>query len=303
MPGQLIVYSPKYGIDIGEHVFPTSKYHLVRDLLIEEFELKIKDFIEPEPARDEDILLVHTPEYVKKLTTGALSQREEMTLELPYSKELAAVSWLCAGGTILASHLALKEGRAFHIGGGFHHAFPDHGEGFCVLNDIAIGVMSLRKEKLINKAMVVDCDLHQGNGTAAIFKDNKDVFTFSIHQLNNYPFVKPPSDLDIELLDGTGDKEYLGRLEKGLKGIIPEFKPSLIVYLAGADPYVHDQLGGLALTMEGLRERDRLVFGICKRYSIPCASVLGGGYAVRLEDTVRIHYNMIVEGWKGNKGE
>lgn len=285
-----IIYSPKYNVNIGTHVFPTIKYNLVYRRLIPEY----KDFIiEPIPANDEDVGLVHTKEYIHKLKTGTLTSQEIYTLELPYSKELISASWLCAGGTIMACKIALEEGCAVHLGGGFHHAFPDHGEGFCVLNDIAIGIKAVRK-----KTLVIDCDLHQGNGTAYIFRDNKSVFTFSIHQENNYPMPKPPSTLDIGLNDGVRDSKYMMHLRTNIPSIIEKFKPGLIVYVAGADVYEFDQLGGLKLTINGLQERDMFIFELAKKNNIPIAVVLAGGYAINIEDTVQIHYNTVKEALK-----
>lgn len=251
------------------------------------------DFISPVPPRWDDILLVHTEDYVQKLRDGTLSPLEILKLELPYSKDLVESSLLCAGGTILTLHIALKEGVGLHLGGGFHHAFPDHGEGFCVLNDVAIGIKRVQADRQIQRALVIDCDLHQGNGTAQIFRDDENVFTFSIHQENNYPFFKPPSSLDIGLPDGIGDEEYLSNLKKNIPGIIDQFKPELILYVAGADPYENDQLGGLQLTMEGLRRRDGFVFGQASTHGIPVAVVLAGGYAYKLEDTINIHCNTV----------
>ncbi|MCP2521135.1 histone deacetylase, partial [SCandidatus Aminicenantes bacterium Aminicenantia_JdfR_composite] len=193
-------------VNIGNHVFPVEKYRLIYENLIKKG-IKRKYIITPNPANEEDILLVHTPKYVKKLKTGSLSSREIMTLELPYSKELMYFAWLFVGGTIETFKLALKEGVAIHVGGGFHHAFPDHGEGFCILNDIAIGLRKLKKENKIKKGMVIDCDVHQGNGTAFIFSKESDIFTFSIHQMDNYPAEKQKSDIDIGLWSGDGDWE------------------------------------------------------------------------------------------------
>jgi len=278
-----IIYSPKYNVNIGGHVFPTIKYDGVYKRLIPEYK---KIIIEPRPATDSEVSLVHTKEYIHKLKTGTLSQDEIYRLELPYSKELAEASWLCAGGTMMACRIALEEGCAVHLGGGFHHAFPDHGEGFCVLNDIAIGIRVVSK-----RTLVIDCDLHHGNGTAYIFRNDKSVFIFSIHQENNYPIPKPPSTLDIGLADGTGDSEYMMHLRTHIPQIIKRFKPELILYVAGADPYEFDQLGGLKLTMEGLRERDRFIFSL----DIPTAVVLAGGYALNVEDTIQIHFNMVKE--------
>lgn len=293
MPKAKIVYSESYYVDIGDHVFPTKKYRLIHDRLIREGIIKVEGFVSPSMAKDEDILLVHTPKYLEKLKKGNLSREEILTLELPYSKELVRASLLCCGGTILATQIAIKDGVGIHLGGGFHHAFPDHGEGFCVLNDIAVGIKRTIKDGLIQKALVVDCDLHQGNGTAAIFSSDEHVFTFSIHQENNYPFFKPRSSMDIGLRDGTRDNEYLSILHREIPKIVSSFKPNLILFVAGADPYREDQIGGLALTIEGLKKRDEFVFGIAKNYSIPIAVVLAGGYAYRQEETVQIHYNTI----------
>lgn len=239
------------------------------------------------------MVLVHTPEYVHKLKEGALSWDEILTLELPYSPQLVAASWLCAGGTILTCQNALQDGVGVHLGGGFHHAFADHGEGFCVLNDVAIGVKRLLADKKISRALIIDCDLHQGNGTAAIFRDDEAVFTFSIHQENNYPAHKPPSDLDIGLKNLTGDEEYLALMEEHLPRTIAGHRPEFILYLAGADPYKDDQLGGLALTMEGFIERDRLIMKQARDRGIPLAVVLAGGYALDLSEVVTIHVNMV----------
>ncbi len=290
-----IIYSDKYRVNIGTHVFPTEKYHLLYKRLIEEGVFKKDGFINPSPATDEEILLTHTKDYLQKLKRGTLSLDDIFRLELPFSKRLVEASLICAKGTILACEYAFKNGICVHIGGGFHHAFSDHGEGFCVFNDIAIGIRSLQKNNKIKKVAVIDCDLHQGNGTADIFTKDKNVFTFSMHQENNYPGIKPPSDIDIGLPDGCEDEKYLNYLEKNLFEIIPKFKPELLVYIAGADPYEKDQLGGLAITMEGLRQRDKIVFSHAKEHNIPVAAVLAGGYAINLSDTVQIHYNMIME--------
>jgi acetoin utilization deacetylase AcuC-like enzyme len=285
-------YSSKYQIDIGPHVFPTIKYKLIHDRLIKEGIAKEKDFVDPGMAADEDILLVHTPEYVKKLKTGKFSILEIHEMEVPYRKEFMEPTWICANATIQACKEAIKTGIGIHIGGGFHHAFPGHGEGFCIVNDIAIGIRKCLKDGDIKKAMVIDCDLHQGNGTAVIFQNDSNVFTFSIHQEHNYP-VKEKSDLDIGLEDGMGDEEYNSKLKNQISKLLKDFKPELAIYLAGADPYKEDQLGGLALTIEGLRKRDELVIGELRKAKIPMAIVFGGGYARKVEDTVTIHANTI----------
>jgi len=292
-PRVKIIYSPKYQVNIGDHVFPTNKYLLIYNRLLNEGLLTERDIIFPRSAPRDDILLVHTEDYTRKLFEGKLSIFDIMKLELPYSEALVEASRICVEGTIESCRYAVKEGVSVHIGGGFHHAFSDHGEGFCVFNDIAIGIRRLQRDGLISKALVVDCDLHQGNGTAAIFADDKSVFTFSMHQENNYPGIKPPSRLDIGLLDGTGDDEYLQALDNNIPRIIENFAPDFVLYVAGADPYEKDQLGGLALTIEGLERRDRAIFELCKKHKVPVSAVLAGGYAIDIEDTVTIHYNMI----------
>ena len=302
-----IFYSDRYRVDIGEHVFPTSKYRLIKEKLLRDPGIVNKIlFIEPKKAREEEILLVHTRGYVDKLKTGKLSPKEIMTLELPYSAELAEGAVLCCGGTIGALEEALDRGVGIHLGGGFHHAFPDHGEGFCVLNDIAVAIKKSMKEKKIKKALIIDCDLHQGNGTARIFENDENVFTFSIHQENNYPFYKPKSNMDIGLKDRTRDREYLTHLENNIPRITSDFKPDLMMYVAGADPYECDRIGNLALTKEGLKKRDAFVYGNARNYQIPIAVVLAGGYAVKESDTVDIQFNTIktaIEAFAGIGGE
>jgi acetoin utilization deacetylase AcuC-like enzyme len=216
---------------------------------------------------------------------------------------------LAAGGTTLAARLALDEGVSYNVGGGFHHAFPDHGEGFCAINDIAVGIRKLQREGKITRAMVVDCDVHHGNGTAAIFANDPTVFSLSVHQYNNYPAWKPPSTVDVHLSDGTGDEEYLDRLSAAYRFPLSEFHPELVVYVAGADPYGQDQLGGLALTLKGLQQRDRIVIETALRQGAAVAVVLAGGYAARIEDTVTIHSNtarvandaLMAAGWPSRK--
>jgi acetoin utilization deacetylase AcuC-like enzyme len=291
-----IVYSESYYVDIGDHVFPTSKYRLLKKRIDSDELLSQKcEFMAPEKVTDEEVMTVHTKEYVNKLRTGDLSAEEVVTMEVPYSKELADASFTCCGGTLTAARCAIKEGAAVHLGGGFHHAFPDHGEGFCVLNDVAVSVRVLQKEGGIGKALVVDCDLHQGNGTAFTFQGDASVFTFSIHQQNNYPFHKPASDLDVGLRDFTRDKEYLAQLYDKVPKIINTFKPDLIVYVAGADPYEGDQLGNLALSKEGLRERDNFVYTQARNFTVPVVVTLAGGYAADREDTVDIHLGTVEE--------
>lgn len=286
-----LVYHELYDLHLGDHVFPSKKYRWLRDRLMQTRFAQAEDFIQPEPATDADVLLVHHSEWVAKLRSGTLSYPDIQRLEIPYSRQMVEAFWLAAGGTILAARLALKDGVGFNIGGGFHHAFPGHGEGFCAINDIAIAVRRLQGDGSIRRAMVVDCDVHHGNGTAAIFANDSSVFTLSIHQLNNYPSEKPLSSLDIHLPDGVGDAEYLHRLGNGYRAAFAMFKPELVLYVAGADPYGEDQLGGLNLTFDGLRERDRLVMWTALTHKIPVAIVLAGGYAQSVEDTITIHAN------------
>ncbi|PWU00216.1 MAG: histone deacetylase [Terriglobia bacterium] len=287
-----LVYHPRYDLNLGAHVFPSQKFRLLRDRLLATRFCAETDFIEPEPATDADILLAHDAAWVMKLRNGTLSYQEILRLEIPYSRQTIEAFWAAAGGTILAARIALESRFAFNAGGGFHHGFAAHGEGFCAINDIAVAVRRLQKDNAIRRAMIVDCDVHHGNGTAALFAGDPSVFTLSIHQYNNYPTEKPLSSLDIHLADGTQDREYLDRLQNGIAAALSMFRPDLIIYVAGADPYCEDQLGGLSLTFQGLMERDRLVIGTSLRERIPIASVLAGGYAVNVEDTITIHANM-----------
>jgi acetoin utilization deacetylase AcuC-like enzyme len=316
-----LIYSDGYYLPIGAHVFPAEKYQRVRERLRANNVAAPSDFLEPKPASDEDILLVHTPEYVAKLKTGTLSEREQMELEIPYSRELVDAFWLAAGGSILAARQALAEGVSVNIGGGFHHAFPGHGEGFCMIHDVAVAIRRLQRDGKIRTAMTVDCDVHQGNGTAAIFAGKRtsgdllpsasgspptthgvrsknpsagDVFTISLHQHNNYPMWKPPSSIDVDLPDGVGDDDYLAWLDNALSSGLRQFEPDLLCYVAGADPYKEDQLGGLSLTIEGLKKRDELVFRVARARNIPVMVTYAGGYAQDVEDTVTIHSNTVI---------
>jgi acetoin utilization deacetylase AcuC-like enzyme len=286
-----LIYHEAYDLNFGDHVFPSQKYRLIRSRLLREGIALHEDFEEPDPAPEEDLLLVHTPEWINKLKTGTLTYQDILRLEVPYSRQMVHAFFLAAGGTTLAARLALRDGIGLNIGGGFHHAFPDHGEGFCAVNDIAIAVRRLQKDGLVERAMVLDCDVHQGNGTAAIFAGDESVFTISIHQLNNYPSVKPPSTIDIDLADGATDQEYLDRLRDPYLTALAVFRPQLLLYVAGADPYYEDQLGGLCLTVEGLLARDRLVLEAALQRRVPVAVVCAGGYAMQLPDIVTIHAN------------
>ena len=316
-----LIYSDGYYLPIGAHVFPAEKYRLIHDQLLATGTAKAGDFLKPEAATDQDILLVHSPEYVHKLKTGTLNAREQMELEVPFSPELVKAFWLAAGGSILAAQQALADHVSINIGGGFHHAFPDHGEGFCMIHDVAVAIRRLQHDGKIRTAMTVDCDVHQGNGTAAIFAAKRalgdplpsasgsplstqdprrknpnaaDVFTISLHQHNNYPAVKPPSSIDVDLPDGIGDDDYLAWLDNALSSGLRQFEPELICYIAGADPYREDQLGGLSLTIDGLKRRDELVFRVARARGIPVMVTFAGGYARRVEDTVTIHCNTVL---------
>ena len=331
-----LIYSEDYFLPIGPHVFPAEKYRRVHDQLLATHIADVSDFVTPQPASDRDILLVHTPQYVKKLKTGTLSPSEEMQMEIPYSPELVRAFWLAAGGSILAAEYALQDHVGFNIGGGFHHAFPDHGEGFCMIHDVAVAIRRMQHDDKIRTAMTVDCDVHHGNGTAAIFAGTRtpsqplpstsastvgspagsspagpesagpepagkmrhahagDVFTISLHQHNNYPAWKPHSSIDVDLPDGIGDDYYLAWLDNAISSGLRQFEPDLICYIAGADPYREDQLGGLALTLEGLKRRDELVFRIARTRNIPVMVTYAGGYARRVEDTVAIHCNTVI---------
>ncbi len=289
LPFQL-VYHPRYDLNLGDHVFPARKYRLIQASLLAERFAEPSDFVEPEPASDADVLRVHGAGWVQRLKTGTLTTAEIVKLEIPYSREMVEGFWLATGGTILASRNALRDRIGFNIGGGFHHAFPAHGEGFCAINDVAIAIRALQRERVIEKALVVDCDVHHGNGTAAIFAGDTSVLTLSLHQFNNYPSEKPPSTIDINLADSVEDSEYLNRLGSALE-VAMSFQPDLLLYLAGADPYREDQLGGLALSIDGLKRRDQLVFETALAQSVPVAVVLAGGYARDTDDTVAIHCN------------
>jgi acetoin utilization deacetylase AcuC-like enzyme len=287
------VYSDAYWmVDLGNHVFPAEKYRLIYEQLLHGGGKK-ENFAKPEPASDEDLLLVHSPKYLKKLKTGRLSQTEIINLELPYSAELLDFAQLMVGGTIKATSLALADGISVHIGGGFHHAFHDHGEGFCILNDVAVAMRKMQQKGAVRKGMIVDCDVHQGNGTAEIFADDETVFTFSIHQMDIYPAKKEKSTLDVGLWSDDGDLKYLNSLKSHIPRLYENFEPDVVFYLAGADPYEKDQLGGLKVTLEGLRERDEMVIKGALKLKIPVVILFAGGYAYDVKETVAVHLSTI----------
>lgn len=288
-----IFYSPDYYADIGDgHVFPIKKFELVRDLLLTEGTVTPDEIIEPQEASVEDVLLVHTEDYISRLRSGELTQKEIRKLGLPWSRSLVRRSFLATSGTINAAKWALENGLASNLAGGTHHSFPDRGEGFCVLNDVAVAIRVLQRDNLARKFVIVDCDVHQGNGTAFIFKDEPDIFTFSMHGAKNYPLYKEESNIDIELADKTGDAEYLGTLQEAL-GRVFLHDADIAFYLGGADPFEKDKLGRLNITKEGLKKRDEMVIQFAKDRQVPLVTVMSGGYAMDINDTVEIHANTI----------
>lgn len=288
-----VFYTPRYYADIGDnHVFPIRKFQLVRDRLLAEGTLKPEELVEPSPAPIDDVLLVHTHDYIARLSSGNLTTKEIRRLGLPWSESLVRRSFYAAGGTLAATQVALAKGYSSNLAGGTHHSFADRGEGFCVLNDVAIAIRAMRARNLIRRAAIVDCDVHQGNGTATIFAGDGDTFTFSIHGANNYPLFKAQSTLDVELPDGTSDDEYLECLAIHLPAVFAH-DPEIVFYLAGADPYAGDKLGRLCLSIDGLRERDKRVLRECYEREIPIVTVMSGGYGKDINDTIEIHCNTI----------
>ena len=289
-----VVYSPRYHIDIGTHVFPTRKYQLLYER-VRSAGLAV-DIVEPEPVSWTDLALVHTPEYLRKIESGDLDPAELAQLEIPWSPDVVEGFRLMTGGTLSAAKLAMADRGPVicHIGGGFHHAFGNHGEGFCMFNDVAVAIRWLFRNGAIERAAVVDLDVHHGNGTAFIFENEPRVFTFSMHQQHNYPQFKPRGSLDIGLPDRADDRLYLDRLTPAIEQVLAH-APDVVFYLAGADPFHDDQLGGLALTKEGLRQRDRIVLEACRKHRIPTIVALAGGYAWNIDDTVDIHYATVEE--------
>ncbi len=279
--------SARYAIPLPPgHRFPIAKYALLRDVVRAG---GLAQVYEPERAAREDILRVHTRDYITRLEAGQLTEAELRRLGFPWSEHLVERSYRAVGGTVEASRAALDDGLAINLAGGTHHAFPDHGEGFCVLNDVAIALMALLSEGRITRAAVIDLDVHQGNGTHHIFASDERVFTFSMHGGRNYPFHKVPGNLDIELEDGTGDDAYLESLGAVLPSVLHRARPDLVIYLAGADPHEGDALGRLRLTFEGLARRDHLVLKSCREVGIPVAITVAGGYGRDIGTTVEVH--------------
>lgn len=284
-----VIYSEKLKVSFGPHVFPTDKYWLLHARLRAEGLLETVDTLEAAPATAEDLALVHLPDYIKDFMNYEYTAATRSS-EIPLDQPIRDFFLLTTGGSIMAAREALDRGRALNIGGGWHHAFPDHAEGFCYLNDIAISIKRLQGAGAAQRFAVIDCDLHQGNGTAVSFARDPDVFTFSIHQEHLYP-AKEESDLDIGLPDLAGDEIYLEELSRAVPAIYENHRPECVCYVAGADPYRDDQLGNLNITKEGLLERDRIVIGEAKKRGIPVFAVLAGGYARRTGDVIDIHLN------------
>lgn len=289
-----VCYSDRYAVPLPDtHPFPMPKYRLVRDQLLAEGSLTDDNLIEPLLAKAEDILLVHTEDYWLRCVRGELTPQEVRRIGLPWSEGLVRRSCASTQGTIIAAQNALKDGVASNLAGGTHHAYADHGEGYCVLNDIAIATRVLQRDGLAERVAVIDCDVHQGNGTAAIFQNEPRVFTFSMHGEKNFPARKEQSSLDIHLPDGVSDDEYLAVLNNHVPRILDEFQPDFVFYQAGVDPFERDRLGRLKLTIEGLRRRDEFVIGACRQRDLPVVTTMGGGYAKNIHDSVEAHCNTV----------
>ena len=271
------------------HRFPIAKYERLRGRIVEEGIVHPGSVREPERISLDALRLVHTVDYVDRFCAGRLSPHELRRLGFPWSPALVERARRAVGGTVEAAAAALSEGVAMNLAGGTHHAFPDRGEGFCVFNDVAVAVRSLQRERRVRSVAVVDLDVHQGNGTNAIFAGDDRVYTFSMHGERNYPFHKVPGSLDLELADGTADEEYLNRLDEILPWVLRRAAPDLVIYLAGADPYEGDRLGRLGLTRAGLARRDAMVIDLCREVGVPVAITIAGGYGRDIDDTVAIH--------------
>ena len=290
----MLFYSDVFVLPLpSHHRFPMGKYGRLRSRLLASGEFREDDFRVPDAASDAEITRVHCPEYLKRVATGTLEPREIRAIGFPWSERMVERSRRSSGATLAAAREALTRGWSANLAGGTHHAHRDRGEGYCVFNDAAIAARAMQVEAGLARVAVVDCDVHQGNGTASIFAGDDSVFTFSIHGARNFPFAKEASDLDIELADGTGDDEYLWHLERGLDETLERGRPQLAFYLAGADPYEDDRLGRLKLTKAGLARRDEMVLATLRSCGIPVAIAMAGGYARDIEDSVEIHANTI----------
>ncbi len=289
-----VFYSDQFELPLPPtHTFPLEKYAMLRRRVVEAGLVSSHELHIPQGATDQEILRVHNVEYLRRLKHGELEKREIRRIGFPWSPELVERSRRSCGGTIQACRAAVEDGFAVNLAGGTHHAFPDHGKGYCVFNDSAIAARAVQAEGLVRRVVILDCDVHQGDGTATIFAADPTVFTFSIHGAKNFPFRKQRSDLDIELDDGVADDAYLEALESGLRRALALARADLAVYLAGADPYFDDRLGRLALSKDGLAERDRLALHFCQAAGMPVAVTMAGGYARQVQDTVDIHFQTI----------
>jgi len=290
----LAFYSDHFVLPLPEgHKFPMAKYSRLRERILAEGILPRSDVQEAPAASWDDLRLIHTPEYVNAVATGALPRDAQRRIGFPWSPEMVERSRRSVGATLAASRAALRDGVAVNLAGGTHHSFADRGEGYCIFNDVAVGARTLQRDGAATRIAVVDCDVHQGNGTAAIFKDDPTVFTFSMHGAQNFPFRKEISDLDVPLEDGTGDEEYLRLLTHHLEDVLIGHRPDFVFYLAGADPYEGDRLGRLKMTVAGLRRRDEIVLQRCRALGVPVAISMSGGYAHDIDAIVTIHANTI----------
>ena len=285
-------YSDRFVLPLpAGHRFPMEKYRLLRERIGQTLpEIRL---LEPEPLTDEALAVAHSPDYIRRLVGGDLSRKEMMAIGFPWSPEMVERSRRSAGATVMACRAAFRDGVGINLAGGTHHAYRDRGEGFCCFNDAVVAARLMQREGLATKCLVIDLDVHQGNGTAAMTRDDSNIFAFSMHAAENYPFVKERSDLDIELPDGTGDAMYLETLRAALIQIRTQFLPSLVIYLAGADPFCDDRLGRLALTKDGLLARDRQVLEFVRGLGVPIAIAMAGGYGRTIQDTVDIHFQTV----------
>lgn len=287
-------YSPAYFVDLGKaHPFPMEKYPRTFERLVREGTLQRSGVISPSPLPNASLQAAHSSAYVHRVAQGLLSPHEARRLGSPWSPALVRRARCAAGGTLIDCHIALTEGIGVNLAGGSHHAFPDRGEGFCLFNDLAVAIRILQGKQRIRRAAVIDCDVHQGNGTAAMFQSDPDVLTFSIHGANNYPYCQVPSTQDIALPDGTRDDVYMDALTAHLPGLLRTFQPEIVLYVAGVDPYRGDRLGRLKLTMNGLERRDAFVLSLCREWNLPVVVTFAGGYATDVDDTVEAHCQTI----------
>ena len=289
-----IFYADQFAIPLpAKHTFPVQKYALLRKRLLASNRVASENFHVSPAATLEEITRVHGEDYIRRLLNGELTPKELRPIGLPWSREIVERTRRSAGGTVAACRSALLERISVNLGGGTHHAFHNRGQGYCILNDAAIAVRALQAENRVEKALIIDCDVHQGNGTAALFKNDPTVFTFSIHGKKNFPYKKEKSDLDIALEDGTGDDQYLQELQHGLTVSLERIQANLVIYLAGADPFEKDRFGRLALTKNGLAQRDQMVFKACDAAGLPVAVTMAGGYSRQVNDTVDIHFQTV----------